>query len=199
MKTMNKKLSKKSGFTLVEMLIVVAIIAILIAIAIPLISATLEKAREAVDQGNWRSAISLGNALYLTSDSTTTPAKANFAKGYLAYFAVNDNKEGYIVTTGDAPDAYGQGTAIGNVKADLTECVLAVWIKNPGSDALADYPIVQAVWVKQSGAKQAGAASSEDGADKMPGNGGDTVMYNPATGYYFDGTTGVGETAIRKS
>ena len=48
------KLNKK-GFTLMEMLIVVAIIAILVAIAIPTFSGALIKAREAADEANVRS------------------------------------------------------------------------------------------------------------------------------------------------
>ena len=44
------------GFTLMEMLIVVAIIAVLIAIAIPVFGAQLEKAREATDAANIRGA-----------------------------------------------------------------------------------------------------------------------------------------------
>jgi prepilin-type N-terminal cleavage/methylation domain-containing protein len=51
MKKMNNK-----GFTLMEVLIVVAIIAVLIAIAIPVFGNQLEKAREAVDAANLRSA-----------------------------------------------------------------------------------------------------------------------------------------------
>ena len=42
------------GFTLMEMLIVVAIIAILIAIAIPVFTSQLENSREAADAGNIR-------------------------------------------------------------------------------------------------------------------------------------------------
>ena len=48
-KGLRGKFQNKKGFTLVEMLIVVAIIAILIAVSIPLVSTSLEKAREAVD------------------------------------------------------------------------------------------------------------------------------------------------------
>lgn len=48
------KLSKNGGFTLVEMLIVVAIIAILIAVSIPLVGSALEKARVATDAANER-------------------------------------------------------------------------------------------------------------------------------------------------
>lgn len=51
MKKMNKK-----GFTLMEMLIVVAIIAVLVAIMIPVFGNQLEAAREAVDAANLRAA-----------------------------------------------------------------------------------------------------------------------------------------------
>ena len=44
------------GFTLAELLIVVAIIAVLVAIAIPIFTAQLQKAREATDAANIRSA-----------------------------------------------------------------------------------------------------------------------------------------------
>ena len=44
------------GFTLAELLIVVAIIAVLVAIAIPVFSTQLEKSREGVDAANIRSA-----------------------------------------------------------------------------------------------------------------------------------------------
>ena len=46
---MKKTLHNKKGFTLAELLIVVAIIAVLVAIAIPIFTAQLEKAREATD------------------------------------------------------------------------------------------------------------------------------------------------------
>lgn len=49
------KMNKK-GFTLAELLVVVAIIAVLVAIAIPIFTAQLEKAREATDAANLRSA-----------------------------------------------------------------------------------------------------------------------------------------------
>lgn len=46
----------KKGFTLAELLIVVAIISVLVAIAIPIFSNQLEKSREATDMANIRSA-----------------------------------------------------------------------------------------------------------------------------------------------
>lgn len=55
---MNKmmKLRNKKGFTLMEMLIVVAIIAVLVAIAIPTFSGALTKSKEATDVANIRAA-----------------------------------------------------------------------------------------------------------------------------------------------
>ena len=52
---MFKKLNKK-GFTLAELLIVVAIIAVLVAISIPIFTNQLEKAKEATDIANIRAA-----------------------------------------------------------------------------------------------------------------------------------------------
>lgn len=46
---MRKKYKGKNGFTLAELLIVVAIIAVLVAISIPIFTTQLEKAREATD------------------------------------------------------------------------------------------------------------------------------------------------------
>lgn len=50
-----KKIKNTKGFTLMEMLIVVAIIAILIAIAIPTFNSSLNKAKVATDEANIRS------------------------------------------------------------------------------------------------------------------------------------------------
>ena len=50
--------SKKNGFTLAELLIVVAIIAVLIAIMIPLLNNQLERSRQTADVANMRSAYS---------------------------------------------------------------------------------------------------------------------------------------------
>ena len=50
------KKNNKKGFTLAELLIVVAIIAVLVAVAIPVFTTQLEKSREGVDLANLRSA-----------------------------------------------------------------------------------------------------------------------------------------------
>ena len=62
----------KTGFTLMEMLIVIAIIAVLIAIAIPVFSSQLEKAREATDLTNVRSAYAQVSTEALLGNSEIT-------------------------------------------------------------------------------------------------------------------------------
>lgn len=71
------KKNNKRGFTLAELLIVVAIIAVLVAIAIPVFTTQLEKSREATDVANIRSAYASLMTDYLTEpvskDITITP------------------------------------------------------------------------------------------------------------------------------
>lgn len=65
MKNVMKKLNKK-GFTLAELLIVVAIIAVLVAISIPIFNSQLEKSRDAVSVANMRTAYAQAQTAYLT-------------------------------------------------------------------------------------------------------------------------------------
>ena len=60
------------GFTLMEMLIVVAIIAVLVAIAIPTFTSALEKSREATDAANLRAAYAEVTVAALTEEDTNT-------------------------------------------------------------------------------------------------------------------------------
>lgn len=62
---MIKKLKNKKAFTLAELLIVIAIIAVLVAIAIPVFNAQLDKAEKGVLTANCRSALSEATVDYL--------------------------------------------------------------------------------------------------------------------------------------
>jgi len=62
------------GFTLAELLIVVAIIAVLVAIAIPVFTNQLEKSREATDASNIRAAYAEVAASALTDPEKPTSA-----------------------------------------------------------------------------------------------------------------------------
>lgn len=64
----NNKRNKK-GFTLAELLIVVAIIAVLVAISIPIFTSQLEKSKEATDAANLRAAYAEVMAAALTDEA----------------------------------------------------------------------------------------------------------------------------------
>ena len=64
-----KKLNNKKGFTLMEMLIVVAIIAVLVAIAIPVFNGALTKSKEAADVANIRAAYAEWQVAILTDEA----------------------------------------------------------------------------------------------------------------------------------
>ena len=73
---MLKKFTNKKGFTLMEMLIVVAIIAILVAIAIPTFAGQLERANQSTDAANIRATYAEAVVDYLSegkTDSKNTP------------------------------------------------------------------------------------------------------------------------------
>ncbi len=57
-----KMKTNKKGFTLAELLIVVAIIGVLVAISIPIFTSQIEKAREATDAANLRAAYAEASA-----------------------------------------------------------------------------------------------------------------------------------------
>ena len=85
---MDVELRKHSsqGFTMAELLIVVAIIAVLVAIAIPVFTTQLEKSRQAVDLANARSAYA---ALQITRIEGTNPDGSDVDnEGWGAFFYV---------------------------------------------------------------------------------------------------------------
>ena len=88
--TLKKKLNKK-GFTLAELLIVVAIIAILAAIAILVFSNQLTNAKVATDIANLRSAKSVAQTMYLTDDGKAI-------SGYYQADGTIGNGTNYVLT-----------------------------------------------------------------------------------------------------
>ena len=63
------------GFTLAELLIVVAIIAVLVAVAIPVFSTQLEKSRDATTVANLRSAYAEATTAYLSDGTNSTKVR----------------------------------------------------------------------------------------------------------------------------
>ncbi|MEG2989577.1 MAG: prepilin-type N-terminal cleavage/methylation domain-containing protein, partial [Oscillospiraceae bacterium] len=70
---MIQKIKSKKGFTLAELLIVIAIIGVLVAIAIPVFGSQLTKANTAVDDANKRSAQSMATVEYMLAASGSKP------------------------------------------------------------------------------------------------------------------------------
>lgn len=66
---MKKQKTGNNGFTLAELLIVVAIIGVLVAISMPVFAGHLEKSRETVDLANVRSAYSEVMTAVMTEDT----------------------------------------------------------------------------------------------------------------------------------
>ena len=74
-----KKMNNRKGFTLAELLIVVAIIAVLVAIAIPVFTTQLERSREATDLANIRSAYAEAMTDYI-ADNKDVSKTANIVQ-----------------------------------------------------------------------------------------------------------------------
>ncbi len=106
-----KKLNKK-GFTLAELLIVVAIIAVLTAIAVPLFVGALDKAEKATFEANQRSIQGMGVAILLTDENANLENAAADAK-WFAYAVVTDGKIGEVtVSTKDPSVAATEPAAV---------------------------------------------------------------------------------------
>lgn len=78
---MLKKLQSKKGFTLMEMLIVVAIIAVLVAIAIPVFNGALTKSKEAADVANVRATYAEWQTSMLTENTKAPTSNDAFLAG----------------------------------------------------------------------------------------------------------------------
>lgn len=127
---------KSGGFTLMEMLIVVAIIAVLVAIAIPTFASSLEKSRTAACLANRRALYAEATLQYM-SDNVTHPTEltAEEAKTYVCpsggkitvlfdeitkTFNVNCSKHGLLFGEYSSPaDAFKK--AIENLTANGTQ------------------------------------------------------------------------------
>ena len=105
----------KKGFTLAELLIVVAIIAVLVAIAIPIFISQLEKSREATDAANIRdyyAEISVG-LLDGSLNSTTTTMTVSGGKTATASYGT-DGKLQTVEVAGVSFKQTATGWAIGD-------------------------------------------------------------------------------------
>lgn len=106
---MFKKLRKnEKGFTLAELLIVVAIIGVLVAISIPIFTSQLEKAREATDLANIRAAKAAAVAAYLDEEKIGDKQLGSTqTEDVTLYYDANNGK---LVALSTGVTKYGKGT-----------------------------------------------------------------------------------------
>lgn len=112
---MKRKMNK--GFTLAELLIVVAIIAVLVAISIPIFTSQLKKARLAANKANARSALSTAMAGFIDApeeDKLKTIADTN-QHMYFRYDTVTGQctYEGVSNTSPNNPKIYDSFANVG--------------------------------------------------------------------------------------
>lgn len=132
----------RQGFTLLEMLVVVAIIAVLVAIAIPVFSGQLARARLATDQANVRSAKAAAAAEYMsdgasgsvsylyaggkavptTSGNLNSVSSLTSGKGY-GQSEASANTHGETGASGTPKDGY----VIVTVNGDSAQQITATW------------------------------------------------------------------------
>lgn len=154
---------KNSGFTLAELLIVVAIIAVLVAIAIPIFSSQLECSRESVDLANVRSAYGAVMTAAISGDSDGRQADGT----YQAVVSPLEQKvDGW---TTDITDL-----SIGGVKS-------ADWIGSPkagGSCTISVDPVTGAATINWNGGGNSsggGGEGGESGGEGGEGGNGSTT------------------------
>ncbi|MGN1016760.1 MAG: type II secretion system protein [Faecousia sp.] len=122
---------RHKGFTLIEMLVVIAIIAILVAFIVPIISNASTKAKAAADAANLRTILGEANTALVDSDVDVAAATANMttfscssfpgAKAYIYYidpgFMVAYYSNGGSIYT---IDSFSQVAANGGAPAAAT-------------------------------------------------------------------------------
>ncbi len=131
------KKTNKKGFTLAELLIVIAIIAILIAIAIPTFSGALENAKRQTDHANMRNAYAMAQVANLNGGVILDKdGKETFTGKTKLVF----NKSGELDDTLSADEAYkiqAKHSAI-----DYTDCKSCVACSDVSNPATATYIIL---------------------------------------------------------
>ena len=111
---LKNKANNKKGFTLAELLIVVAIIGILVAVSMPILTNQLNKSKEATDDANLRAAKAAAVAEALSRDITEVETK---------YY---DAEKGKLVGEGDKNNVVAYGKTDGHK-------IIKVTIKTDGT------------------------------------------------------------------
>ncbi len=107
--------SQKKGFTLIELLIVVVIIGILAAIAIPKFANTKEKAYIASMKADLRNLVTAQEAYFSDNNSNYASATASLGSNYKASTGVTVTINSGTTTNWDATATHGSTTKVCNL------------------------------------------------------------------------------------
>lgn len=135
---MFKKLNKK-GFTLAELLVVVAIIGVLVAISIPIFTGQLKKARLATNQANARAAYACATTQYMLDFADEAAPAAGVSYTYTVSSgtaAKDDTLKASAMGTGLTTDisSWAPGSEISNKKlGDATAKTWTVVLNTEGT------------------------------------------------------------------
>lgn len=122
---LKKKLNNDKGFTLAELLIVVAIIAILVAVSIPVFTSRLEEAKKSTDLANIRAAKAAAVNEAYTDLSADTTYHYDAENGKLV-LPKDSNIKAYGKSTKNDSELIGKGTTAPKGK------ILAVTVTTDG-------------------------------------------------------------------
>ncbi len=128
MKKMNNK-----GFSLVELIIVIAIMAILIAVLAPQYIKYVEKSRESADLDNWQSVLSAMQVAYADVDNPVTSAQkveCTAVKGHLSADTDIDNAMKALGTDVSGITMKSQKYAVAELNATVTSGVVTITCTN---------------------------------------------------------------------
>ena len=113
--------NNQKGFTLAELLVVVAIIAVLVAVAIPTFANQLEKSRQAVDISDLRSAYAAARLGSMNDMVDGVKISTNAATAANVTFYYDRASGGLLKTTNATGTITGYSKGNGNVVADTNE------------------------------------------------------------------------------
>lgn len=173
LKSFNKKKKDNKGFTLVELVIVVAILAILVGILAPQYTKYVEKSRQSADVSNLENIVKGFKVAAADTDYNIIPDGANST----AIFTIKMEATGTTVTATGAPDTGDiwedalqeyTGYDFSKGKVDAIKLKSKKWRTTPAQGGTAETAIIATVTVKSDGSV--------------------TVDYNPAS--VKDGTAG---------
>lgn len=173
----------KKGFTLAELLITVAIIAVLVAISIPIFSTHLENAREAVDISTMRSCRSVITAEYISGDIEAGEHREYYYDGDTLTYAIPKHGIGKgTAAKGNTVYSAGNGCELCNynqsedhtgafltASVDVEGTVHVHWINSTLSvhQAVSIFPSSWLSWTKIDSKGVAGVAYREEALKAM--------------------------------